>query len=126
MCIFVGVFILQNITTADADKTSLSTILEKSSEESNENNNGNGQKQKGIISDIEKLKKIGEILQTVGEKVIPVIINSKATVSAVSAAKKDISSSSSSVITSKTPLNKTVQLIHKLKKEADDLAKNIK
>lgn len=38
-----------------------------------ENTAGNG---RGVIGDIEKLKKIAEILQTVGQAVIPAIIES--------------------------------------------------
>lgn len=40
--------------------------------------NGTTNEQRAIISDIEKLKKIAEILETVGQVVLPTVVNSQA------------------------------------------------
>lgn len=51
--------------------------------ENNSSKNSNivdGQQQRAVLGDIDKLKKVAEILETIGQAVIPVVIDSQASI----------------------------------------------
>lgn len=83
---------------------------QSSSSLSSEENDGN--KERGLIGDIEKLKKLGQILTTVGEKVIPALVVESS--AQIKSSEEDIA------VKSKT---KALHLLQILKKDVDGIAK---
>lgn len=66
--------------------SSIEDILEEINETISDAGGASVDAPRGVIGDIEKLKKIGEILETVGEKVIPALVEAQTQKSLISSA----------------------------------------
>lgn len=81
-------------SSSEVGNSSTTSSSEEIAEEINETNSDTDAT-RGVIGDIQKLKKIGELLETVGEKVIPALVE-------VQTQKSLISSAASSVVAGAT------------------------
>lgn len=88
---------MDTAAVASDDATNVFVSLEENDDDSGKEPDANDgvvvisatQSGRGVISDIAKLKKIGEILETVGETVIPALVESQTQKSLLSAVTGD-------------------------------------